>query len=268
MNGPRAIWALGAACLAAACSPRPAFSGPWPSGAEWQGDRARLESLRRSEPERPYGVTVRMGLYEPRTGRTFDARGALAVDPHRALRLVLLGPGGATALDAWVTPDAYRFEAPPIGLVRRGGVAADPSLPVGFFRWWMLAPVEGRLLASFSGSALALPELPACSGRWFLLRHDSTTVTMCDGPHGTSVAEPFRVDATLRSGGALSRLGFRGQGLLPHEGDRAAYADLRSGTRVDVVVDGVNPEPPDPLAFQDPDLADSREKDERNGGGR
>ena len=56
--------------------------------------------------------------------------------------------GGTTALDAWVTPDRYRFAIPVIHKEARGGKVLDDTfgVPIGFLRWWMLAPLDGELL--------------------------------------------------------------------------------------------------------------------------
>ena len=100
-----------------------------PTEAEWLAARQRLAELRATEPTKPFGAVVRVALREPHTGKTFAARGAIAVDPHRALRMVLVGPGGATALDVWATADHWRFEVPAAGLLRRGGREDDPGPP-------------------------------------------------------------------------------------------------------------------------------------------
>jgi hypothetical protein len=197
-------------------------------------------------------MVVRVALREPRTGRVFDARGGLAVDPGRALRMILIGPGGATALDAWVTADAYRFEVPPVGLLRRGGVQAEAGLPVDFFREWFLAPLAGRLLASFAGSLDAVG-LPPCRGRWFILRSGDATLTFCDQTPGS-----LDIVATRRTQSTLERLAFKGVSLAPHAGDHSEYEDQRSGVRAIVDVESVDDAPPDAVAFVDPDLESRR----------
>jgi hypothetical protein len=229
---------------------------PSPTTAEWEAARARLAALRSGQPERPYGIVVRVTLSEPRSGRSFVARGALAVDPHRALRMILLGPGGTTALDAWVTPGAYRFEVPPMGLLDRGGESADPALPVELFRWWFLAPMDGRLLASYEGPELTLQRLAPCKGRWFVLRRGASTVTLCDAQGNGGALEILATERT--TGGAFERLSFHGQSLTPQAGDRAEYEDARSGVRAHVEVESCDRDPPDPIAFLDPDAGGSR----------
>jgi hypothetical protein len=248
--------ALGA--VTSACAPA-ALGPPSPTAAEWTAARARLDALREAEPTRPYGIVVRVTLREPRSGRSFAARGALAVDPHRAMRMILLGPGGTTAIDAWITPDAYRFEVPPLGLLRRGGREADPALPVTFFRWWFLAPVEGRLLASYPGPSLTLPYVAACTGRWFILRRGTSTVTLCEEEGDEDLPRGgIQVLATERSEGTLERLSFHGKSLAPHAGDEAEYQDAPSGVRAHVEVESYDADAPDPVAFMDPDHGGAR----------
>jgi hypothetical protein len=233
----------------AACSPRNVGSRP-PSTtqADWQEARARLAVLRAGVPDRPYGIVVRVSLREPKSGRTFVARGALAVDPRRALRMILVGPGGGTALDAWVTPEAYRFEVPTIGLLRRGGVSPEPGLPVGFFRWWFLSPLEGRLLASF------VPDEPKKGSRSFILRRGAATVIVEDAQLSTGL----ELRATQRSPGVFERLSFRGQELSPHAGDRAEYEEAGTGVRAEVLVESVDADAPESIAFRDPDHGGER----------
>lgn len=255
----RGLVALGCGVMSTACAPaaRPVET----TAPEWHAARARLSSLRGAEPEHSYGIVVNVALREPRTGRTFAARGGLAVDPHRAMRLILVGPGGSTALDAWVTPDAYRFEVPAIGLLRRGGAGTDPGLPIDFFRWWFLAPFDGRLIASFDGRALAMLGISSCEGRLYLLHSaDSppfgSTVSLCEetNPRSDGLIE---LAAFRRGGGTLDRLFFRGR-AEPSAGDRAVYDETRSGVHVEVDVEALDAEPPDPLAFRDPDMARGR----------
>jgi hypothetical protein len=199
-------------------------------------------------PDGPYGAIVRVTLREPKSGLVFVARGAVAVDPHRAVRMILIGPGGGTSLDAWVTPAAYRIEVPPLGIVRRGGAFSDPRLPVDFFRWWFLSPLEGRLLASF------VPLGAAKEARLFVLRRDEATVVFEDA--GLSGA--LEIVATERRPGHLERVFFRGRELAPHAGDRAEYEEPKTGVRAEVFVESVDAAAPEPAAFLDPDEGGAR----------
>src|SRR6185503_11179086 len=119
--------------------------------AEWRWARHRLADLReQAGAGGPRTRKIALSLREPYTGRTLEARGAVAIDPPDALRMILIGPGGTTALDLWVRGDLYRFSVPAIGLLRRGDARASPAgargLPVEFLRWWMLRPMQGELL--------------------------------------------------------------------------------------------------------------------------
>jgi hypothetical protein len=153
-----------------------------------------------------------------------------------------------------VTRDAYRFEVPPVHLLRRGGTEAEPSLPVDFFREWFLTPLGGRLLASTIDGASR--DLPPCDGRWFILRHGEATLTLCDELPST-VALDLRMLRTTPAS-SFEEFRFRGQSLRPHPGDRAEYEDRHSHVQASVDVESVDPAPPDPLAFVDPDRGDAR----------
>lgn len=143
-------WALAALGLAlSACAP--AVAPPQlaaPTLAQWKAARARLASIRAQVT--PRTLRVALSLREPFTGRVLEARGALAIAPPASLRMILLGPGGTTALDLWIQGDRYRFAVPAIDLRKRGDASspreARRGLPVDFLRWWLLHPAEGSLL--------------------------------------------------------------------------------------------------------------------------
>ena len=233
--------ALVTACTLLACDARVA-SPPLPTQAEWDTARAALADLRATESTQPFGAVVRVSLREPHTGRTYSARGAVAVDPQRALRMILIGPGGGTALDIWTTPEHWRFEVPAANVLRRGGRADDASLPIGFFRWWFLAPARGRLLTS-----LAVP-----GGERFVLRDGASTIDVTDVP--STRGHGHTLTASRRGGenDSVDLLRFVGAGLVPVSGDHATYDDPSSGVHVEVDVEGPS-DAPDPLAFADPD---------------
>ena len=217
---------------------------------EWTRLRERLAIARDAAPERPYVEKVVVAMREPRTGKVFQARGAVAVDPRHALRMILVGPGGVTALDAWVTDDQFRFVIPPISLERRGGADAESArgLPVGFFRWWMLHPLDGRLLAAWSRDTGAL----------YLLREGDETVLLREArvPH----TGRQRVTAARREDGMVERLDWVGRSpTTPHAGDKARYIDGSTGLQVEVLVEGLGEHEPDPAAFLDPDAPVAKE---------
>src|SRR5882672_3564963 len=107
--------ALAVAALAG-CARTPAPPAVEPTQSEWTRAREELAKMRDEAPREPYVELIRVAMREPRSGRVIEGRGAVAVDPRRAVRLVLLGPGGRTALDVWVTAEAWRFAVPALDM--------------------------------------------------------------------------------------------------------------------------------------------------------
>jgi hypothetical protein len=113
----------------------------------WREARRELAAMRsRLAPSRPYRMKVTLELAHREL-----PTGAVAVRPPNALRMMLLGPGGTTALDLWVCGDRFRFAIPALDLVRRGDRTTPAEelrgLPVSFLRWWFLDPLGGRALS-------------------------------------------------------------------------------------------------------------------------
>ena len=209
---------------------------------EWTHARQLLALLRRSQPARPYVAELTVALRERISGRGFGARGALAVDPRRALRLVLLGPGGTTALDLWVTPTRFRLVVPSLELVKRGGTstAGAAGLPVAFFRWWFLAPLDARLLDAHLGA-------PG-GAELFVREADGATVWL---------QEKRGMVAMRRAPGEPDRsIEWSGSTLFPHPGDVAHYREEHPTFGIDarVRIDALGAAAPDPAAFDDPDV--------------
>lgn len=237
MNAARVLVGLAVAGVLSTACAAPAPPAAPPTQREWSLARERLAELRRTVPSSPWVEQVSISFREPGTGKLFEGRGAIAVSPNKAMRMILVGPGGTTALDAWVTPDAYRFAIPPVGLVRRGGKDAESTLPIGFFRWWFLAPYEGRLRTIV--------------GRDFVLDDGSGIVSIDDRTEDGARL----VVARRRHGTVIELLGFRGRADGKHgAGDRASYRNLTTGLTVEVTVDEVGESAPDPDAFVDPDV--------------
>jgi hypothetical protein len=245
---------LGVAALLLACGCLPVASGKSPytiiggdprreakvpdvGQSEWTLSRARLDEMRRDLPQRPYVERVQLGVVDPRSGKLYQARGAVAVDPERAARLVLIGPGGATALDVWVTRERYRFAIPAMKLEKRGGVDLSDvrGLPIGFLRWWFLSPLDGELVLARSSDSEAA----------FLFRAGPATVTLRTNGE--------RFVAVRRSPDQLEGLEWSGRGLAPTAGAHGRYIDGEHGLRVHIFVEEVLAEEPDPAAFFDPD---------------
>jgi hypothetical protein len=237
---------LGASLALAGCVPRAGATValPDPSAREWTRLRERLAITRDAAPERPFTERIVVAMRDPHTGKVFQARGAVAVDPRHALRMILIGPGGVTALDAWITDEQFRFVVPPISLERRGGAdpAAARGLPIGFFRWWMLHPLDGRLLAAWNRD----------EGPLYLLRNHDETVLLREAHIARAGRE--RVMAARREEGQVEQLEWIGRSpTTPHVGDKARYIDGASGLQVEVLVEGMGDQEPDPTAFLDPD---------------
>jgi hypothetical protein len=148
---PRALGALvvAASCaLALGCAPKPAPAAAPSSAAHIEAlvRLTELEQLARA----PRTDRVRLRVDAPYLPAPIEARGALAVDAAVGMRLVLLGPGGTTALDFWAAGDRYRLSLPELGTDARGDAASPRALrralPIELFRWWMLDPFGGELL--------------------------------------------------------------------------------------------------------------------------
>jgi hypothetical protein len=243
--GAIALLALCAPSTACAASPPSPASPPPPSVGEWQLARRRLAVLRGASA-RPRTERIALRLREPVTGRVLEARGAVAIAPPRALRMILLGPGGSTALDLWIDGDRYRFAVPALDLVKRGDAAtpreARRGLPVDFLRFWLLRPAEGELLfAAREGSAdrLVLRDGDAIVD---LVAHDGGRVTARRGSWSSPRAgEPARrideetVDASLIVCGSVR------------------YHQASTGLNVQVTCEGTSEGAPSPRAFADPD---------------
>jgi len=245
--------ALAVALLPSFACGHGAASPPMPTQTEWDIARAWLDRVRATVPSRPFGALVKVSLREPRTRQSFAARGALAVDPGHALRMILVGPGGATALDVWATRDRWRFEVPAANVLRRGGSEDDPLLPIGFFRWWFLGPVDGRLLSSAAADA----------GQRFILRDGASTVDVTLALREASVADGAAtvsgLTAARLSGGATDRIELHATSLAMAKGDHAIYDEDSSGVHVEVTVEDAAGAP-DPDAFANPDALVAPEK--------
>jgi hypothetical protein len=234
--------------LSACAPPRAARSASRsPTLAEWQAARARLTSLRAQVT--PRTLRVALALREPVSGRVLEARGALAIDPPASLRMILLGPGGTTALDLWIQGDRFRFAVPAIDLLKRGDGssprAARRGLPVDFLRWWLLRPAGGRLLwaareASSDRLVLrdgeAIVDLRVDDGGAVTARR--TTWTSSPTPH---VLDDETVNAARVGCGEVR------------------YRQASTGLEVTVRCEGEEPSPPNPRAFIDPDALGEEE---------
>ena len=239
---PAPAWSLAPA--------RPASAGAGaasPSLEEWRQARARLSEIRRHAAT-PRTLRLSLSLREPVTGRTLEARGAAAIAPPDALRMILLGPGGTTALDLWLSRDRFRFAVPAIDLLRRGDRttprAAMRGLPIEFLRWWLLGPATGSLL--WAGREQGAARL--------LLRSGAALVDLRVSDAGEILAH--RATWTAASRGEPPRL-IDEEAILS---ERLGCAPVRywqasTGLEITVRCEGEDLTPPNPRAFDDPDAA-------------
>lgn len=244
-------WALAALVISLpACAPAtahpPALSSP--TLAAWRAARARLAALRAQVT--PRTLRVALALREPRTGRVLEARGALAIAPPASLRMILLGPGGTTALDLWIQGDRYRFAVPAIDLLKRGDASspreARRGLPVDFLRWWLLQPAEGRLL--WASREASIDRLVLRDGEAVVdLRADDGGAVTARRTTWTSLPTRRLLDEETVD---AERIGC----------GKVRYRQASTGLEVTVRCEGEETSPPSPRAFVDPDTLSEEER--------
>lgn len=241
VRGAVAPWLSFCVCLAACSSSASTRPPPWPSATaqSWSRLSRELAEKRLQQPRAPWSAGLRVTMHEPSSGRVVDGRGAIAVKPGEAVRMILTGAAGATMLDAWVTMTRWRVAVPPLALVRRGDVAAPREMPVGFLRWWFLTPLAGRLFAATFTS----------DGLLWLLRYSGAVVELREAPcsRGTLLHASRRID------GRAETVEECRASTAPSAGDTACYVDESSGLRVEVLLESIAAEPPRDEAFEDPD---------------
>jgi hypothetical protein len=235
--------AIGATCVLSAGAATACGGGrpAWPAATtqSFTTLRGQLDVERGGRPTAPWAAGLRVTMRDPRTGRVLDGRGAIAVAPGRAVRMVLIGAAGATMLDAWVTATRWRVAVPPLDVVRRGGLEEPPDMPVGFLRWWFLTPLTGTLIAA------AVIE----RGPVWVLREAGATVEL-----RSVFDERGCLQATRRALGHAETVEECRDGAAPTAGDSARYVDERSGLKVELWLESISP-PPGAEAFEDPDAA-------------
>ncbi len=221
-----------------------------PQGREgwlaWRAAHAEVAALRdRLRPKAGYTMNVALTLEQVQLGQRIRARGAVAVRPPDALRMILLGPGGTTALDLWICGDEFRFQIPAIDLLRRGD-ATTPSaelrgMPVDFLRWWFLRPLAGQLLAFVDDES---------AGRSYLIGDGDRVVELGEtGLPGGALDDPLQV--VRRSIHDEERLIIDGAAC-----GQVKYAQRSTGIELEVQCEKRNVAPPPLRAFADPDDLD------------
>ena len=236
-----ASWLSLSVCLSCAAA-RPA---PWPpaTAQSWRELGRGLAEQRRSRPQAPWSAGLRITMRDPASGRVIDGRGAIAVEPGHAVRMILIGAAGATMLDAWVTQARWRVAVPPLEIVRRGGTEEPRDMPVSFLRWWFLTPLTGRLFAATFTE----------EGSAWLLRYGNAVIELREAscPRGTLLQATRRVVGRAET---VEECRERGS---PSAGDSARYVDEVTGFCVDVSLESIAEAPPSGEAFQDPDAPGS-----------
>lgn len=113
--------------------------------------KSRLAALR-TDAARERTQKLQLELDAPYLPSKVTARGAMALSPPDRLRMILLGPGGTTAMDLWLSGARFRFAIPAIDRVVRGDERTTErerrGLPVDFLRWWTLDALSGELSAA------------------------------------------------------------------------------------------------------------------------
>lgn len=205
----------------------------------WHQIQQALEVERRARPRDSWSAGVAVIMRDRRSGRAVDGRGAIAVAPGRALRMILVGAAGSTMLDAWVTRDQWRVAVPLAGTVRRGGLEEPEELPVGFLRYSFFRPLAGTL---FGGSLRD-------GHMMFLLRDGEAVLEVgvgaCDRGKLTTVAR--------RTRGRTEQMDECRESRETLPGDWVRYADELHGMSVDITIESVTEAAPDEAAFGDPD---------------
>lgn len=105
-------------------------------------------------PTDDFRQEITLSVRDDVAGKGFSGRGVVAVRPRRALRMILLGPGGTTAMDAWIADERWRIAIPAMDRVFRGDATSTSmprGLPVPLLRRWLVEPFGGRPVAIHRG---------------------------------------------------------------------------------------------------------------------
>ena len=121
------------------------------AGAVARGSFPEWTRAPREEFKQSLTLAIRDGV----SGRGFEGRGVVAVRPGHALRMILLGPGGTTAMDVWIREGAFRVSIPPLDRIVRGDASTPKErlrgLPIGLLSRWLVSPFGGALVAAHEG---------------------------------------------------------------------------------------------------------------------
>ena len=210
------------------------------SQSEWRDARAELVALRRQVPTTPRVELVRISV-RGQGGVRFDGRGAVAIKPHHALRMVLLGPAGRTALDVWATPERYRLAVPDLDIVEQGGTSAPTHLPIELFREWFMTPLGGRLLAAGTTRS---------GDRIFILKANARSLELRIGAVDVAGRRRYSIRKHDATGGESAE--WEARTLWPGVGDVVRFRRPSMGLELAVEIEGLSSDPPEDAAFDPP----------------
>ncbi len=210
------------------------------SQSEWRDARAELVALRRQVPNAPRVELVRISV-RGQGGVRFEGRGAVAIAPKRALRMMLLGPAGRTALDVWATPERYRLAVPDLDIVEEGGTSAPTHLPIELFREWFINPLGGRLLAAGATRG---------GERFFILKSQARSIELRIGTADVSGRRHYSIRKHDATGGESAE--WHARTLWPAVGDVVRFRRPSLGLELAVEIEGLSAEPPEDAAFDAP----------------
>lgn len=257
MRSAHRVGALVVAAFVTACASPAKITPPKPPTlAEWRGALADLRALGiAATGDGPRTLKLALAMREPFTGRRTEARGAVALSPERrAVRMILVGPGGTTAFDLWMTADRFRVSVPAIDLLRRGDASTPRAemrgLPVDFLRFWLLAPTRGDLAW--------IERTPDGSRYW--LRDGAAIVTLDVAKSGAVTADR-RTWLPAKDGAPLALLDEEKVTADKFGCGRAHYTQASTGVEIDITCEGVEPSPPSERAFLDPDAPEPEESE-------
>jgi outer membrane biogenesis lipoprotein LolB len=198
---------------------------PTIDGASWREAQRSLQELR--ETFAPDAGTMRVAVRFVAASKDLQVsgRGAVARRPPDDLRMILVGPGGMTALDLLVRGDAWWLAIPSRDRVLHNEEDGEEArgLPVTFLRWWLLRPLSGRLLS--------VSEAP--TGRVFVLRERDATIRV------QRRGEGLVMDRKSPSGTERMSVSGPGCGTAVYE---HVDARIRAEVRCEAEVGGVDPE--------------------------
>lgn len=180
--------------------------------------RAEFEKLRRRYAPQAGTMRVSVAFSAPRGIGKVKGRGAVARRPPDSLRMILLGPGGVTALDLLVRGAYWRVVIPAKQHKLEGseGTSEPKGLPVGFLRWWFLRPLDGQLVSAFEDAR----------GTVYVVRDGDAKMLVQQRSDGLVVQR--------ESSGGTERMLVKGPGCSD-----AVYEHEQSAVRVDVHCEAV-----------------------------